>query len=595
MNINKILDKFQKGEKELAYNLLNQHIIKEPNDLIALYNFAYMSEILNFQEIAIKKYLYINKKDIKNWKSRFNLYLIFIKKKKFKEALKLINQVLKIQTNYQPALRDRALTNYKLGKYNEALKDALNSVNLNNKDYIALNVLGITYGALNENLKAKEIFIKAIKLNGSYAPSYNNFGNCILNLGDVDLALSNCLKSLKIDPEFEEAINNIANIFLIKGKYKEAIDYYWNALRKGADEATIYYNIGVAYTFLKKFEKAEKYYNKSFKINPDDEILKKNYSILYLAKQEYKKAWQYYDARLNLNDFVQKNKNISFTIDKIWHGEKILKNEKLLIIKEQGIGDEIVFSSMYPDLIKAFPNCKIETEKRLLSIFQRSFDKNNNIIPYLKFSNSREHLKEFNKVIYAGSLGKMFRNNLSDFPKSKFLNADINKIKTIRKQLSAISKKPKIGITWESKRKIYGQDKSITLNLLKPILNLKTFDFINLQYGDTSKEIKDLKKLKIHTIKNIDLYNDFESIAALLLNLDLFITISNSTAHLAGALGVPTFLIKPKNHSVFFYWNVPGDISPWYPSIKLFQYNTSWEETIDIILKELVDNFNPNL
>ena len=79
-------------------------------------------------------------------------------------------------------------------------------------------------------------------------------------------------------------------------------------------------------------------------------------------------------------------------------------------------------------------------------------------------------------------------------------------------------------------------------------------------------------KNKINIIEKIDLYNDFESIAGLLCNLDLFITVSNSTAHLAGALGVPTWLIRPRNHAVFHYWNQPKELTPWYPSLKLFSY-----------------------
>ena len=297
---------------------------------------------------------------------------------------------------------------------------------------------------------------------------------------------------------------------------------------------------------------------------------------------------------MHLNDFINENKNIEILKDKLWNGDKISSNENILIIKEQGIGDEIVFSSMYPDILKLFPNCKIETEKRLLSIFKRSFHDNENFIKYNSISKEKDKLKKFDKVIYAGSLGKLCRNNIKDFPMVPFLFCE-NDIKNImQKKINKISKKPKIGITWLSKRAIYGNDKSVNLKILKPILEIDSFDFINLQYGDTKKEIRDFEKLsdiKIHNIDNIDLFNDFESIAALLANLDLFITVSNSTAHLAGALGIPTFLIKPKSHSVFFYWNVPNDKTPWYPSIKLFEFKDSWENTIDNILKELKNNF----
>ena len=67
------------------------------------------------------------------------------------------------------------------------------------------------------------------------------------------------------------------------------------------------------------------------------------------------------------------------------------------------------------------------------------------------------------------------------------------------------------------------------------------------------------------------MYNDLESIASLLKSLDLFITVSNSTAHLAGALGIKTLLIKPTNHAVFHYWDQPSNKTPWYKSIKLIE------------------------
>ena len=90
---------------------------------------------------------------------------------------------------------------------------------------------------------------------------------------------------------------------------------------------------------------------------------------------------------------------------------------------------------------------------------------------------------------------------------------------------------------------------------------------------------------KIKTIANIDLFNDFESIAALLKNLDLFITVSNSTAHLAGALNVPTLLIKPKSFAIFHYWNQPKDSTPWYSSIKLLEQTKNPKELIANLIK----------
>ena len=134
----------------------------------------------------------------------------------------------------------------------------------------------------------------------------------------------------------------------------------------------------------------------------------------------------------------------------------------------------------------------------------------------------------------------------------------------------------------------------IDLNLFKSILKLDQFSFINLQYGDTKQELKNFKKntnIEIINVEGFDLFNDFESIAALLKNLDLYIAVSNSTAHLSAALGVPTWIIRPKMHAVFHYWNQPGNKTPWYSSAKLFSYEKSWEKTINEIKEELLKKF----
>ena len=113
-----------------------------------------------------------------------------------------------------------------------------------------------------------------------------------------------------------------------------------------------------------------------------------------------------------------------------------------------------------------------------------------------------------------------------------------------------------------------------------------------MQYGETFKEIQDFsKKTKINiiNIKEVDLFNDFESIAALLKNLDLLISVSNSTVHLAGSLGVMTWVIKPKEHALFHYWNQPNNKSPWYNSVKLFPFNKNWKNTIKKIKEQLIN------
>ena len=197
---------------------------------------------------------------------------------------------------------------------------------------------------------------------------------------------------------------------------------------------------------------------------------------------------------MGLDEFKLKNDYIHNAKEKLWKNKILDTSSKILVIKEQGIGDEILYGSMYPDFLQKFPNSKIETDSRLISLFARSFGKTDVFIPYTKYSKSKKRLTQFDTIIYAGSLGRLFRNNLSDFPKKNFLAVDENRLINIKRILNKIDSRKKIGISWHSKNKTYGVDKSLDLNLLLPIIQLKKFTYINLQYGDTSVEIKNFYK-----------------------------------------------------------------------------------------------------
>ena len=591
--VNKIVSDFQNGKKEGAIKELNNFLEKNPEDNIARYNLALMYENIENNTLAIKNYDIVISKDKKNWKARFNLYLIRIREKKFTDALKLINEVLIIKKDYQPALRDKALSLLNLKKPEDAMRFILQSIKIVPKDYIALNTLGLIYLQLNRIEEAEKLFLEIIKDFPSYISTYNNLGRCYSLQFKHEEALKYFKITLNKDPNYLDALNNIANYYNEVGSYKKALEYYYKALNIDKDNNELLFNIGCSYAYLKENKKAEKYYKKSFKLDPSNNKLNKNYAILLLSLQRYQEAWAIYDGRLDLDEFHSKNDTINNLKDKLWKGKTINEKEQVLVVKEQGIGDEILHASMYSDLFKKFPNIKIESDKRLISIFERSFNKTNIFVPYNTYSLKKESLKKFNTIMYAGSLGRLFRNSIKDFPQTKYLESD-KKIDLVIKNKLKDLKNFKIGISWISKRERYGKDKSINLNLLKPILKLQKYSFINLQYGDTKDELQDFEKnerIKIHAIQDIDLFNDFESIASLLKNLDLLISVSNSTAHVAAALGVPTWIIKPKNHATFHYWNQPKNTTPWYPSVKLYSYFDGWKKTIEMVKNDLEKKF----
>ena len=229
---------------------------------------------------------------------------------------------------------------------------------------------------------------------------------------------------------------------------------------------------------------------------------------------------------------------------------------------------------MYKDVLENFENTYIEADERLIDLFINSFGKQhkNKLRKFGFFSKNEKNLKNIDQVLYAGSLGYYFRNHLNDFPKKGYINIDQTLIEKTKKDLVSFDKKFKVGISWKSLNNKYAEQKSLSLKNFIDLFKLPDIDFFNLQYGDVLKEIEIFNNSynsKLIILNNIDLFNDFLKVASLLKNLDLFITVSNSTAHLAGALGVSTLLIKPFNQATFFYWNQNTNKTPWYPTIEL--------------------------
>ncbi|PPR46029.1 MAG: hypothetical protein CFH18_00483 [Alphaproteobacteria bacterium MarineAlpha5_Bin8] len=594
--LNKILSEFSSGDKISALNKLTEYLKNNPNDINARYNHGYMCQHINKLDLAKKSYLIVIKKDMQHWQSRFNIYTIYITEKSYVLALKYIDEVLKIKKEFQPAQRDRALVLNYMKKPDEALPYIISSINKNTKDYLAFNTLGLILISLKKFEEAKKAFLDGIKIAPKYIASYNNLGHCYTLINDKINALKIFKKGLNIEPNSSELLNNIANYYNNNGDYKKGLQFYLKAEEFDKNNPLIMSNIAIAYFNLGKEKESERLYQKSYAMNPNNDLIKKAYSHLLLKQQKYEQAWNIFDGRLKLEEFSFKNTKHDNIKNKLWNSKKKLnRSSKILIVKEQGVGDEILYGSMYADVLQEFPNAIFESDERLIKLFDYSLNKNNKdkFFPFGTFTSEIKKLNNFDTVIYAGSLGRFFRKNISCFPKENFLKIDNKKINEIKSKLSNL-KKPKIGISWRSKREHYGEFKSVSLSNLLPILRLKYFDFINLQYGDTAEELVNFNnknKISIDTIEGVDLFNDFESISGLLKNLDLFITVSNSTAHLAGSLGVPTWLIKPKNHATFFYWNQDNNKTPWYSSIKIYSTKSEYEETILDIKKDLIKKF----
>ncbi|MBT3902455.1 MAG: hypothetical protein HOF20_06300 [Pelagibacteraceae bacterium] len=582
--LNTIVNLFNNGEKQKALNEINVLLSNNNKNIDLLLLHAKICINLDEIDKAISSLKKILNLDLNNYEALRLIYVNYLKINKIDLAKKYIDKLLTNKNNNYVVFRDKAFIEYSKKNYLVSETYINKALNYNSEEVFGLNILGLLYLEKDEILNAMEIFKKSILINPQYTDSYNNLGKCYIDLEKLNLAYLNFKKAYKINPNSDLPLINIANILSLKDKNKLAIKFYEKAKKINPNNQQADENIIICNVRLKNFEWVEeKFLNLQDSSNLSDDLIL-SYSYLLLNKKNFEKGFGYFDARLNTKEFPKKNRyhyNIIKTVNK---QKKLENSNKILIVKEQGVGDEILFSSMYNDLIKNnSSNLKIECDERLLKIFKRSFD-NDIFFPYGHYSASKKSVKQFDNILYAGSLTKHFRKNEKDFTTKPYIETlgDLdNKFKLI---LSNFKDKKIIGISWKSVFNIFGGLKSLELNDFKKLYSDERL-FVNLQYGDSVKEVSEFKDSGkyIYNFNNVDLFNDFDNLISILKNLDVFVTVSNSTAHFAGALGIPTILICPKKSSTYYYWDYEDGRTPWYDSISIIKFKNSIDYTMKLV------------
>ncbi len=571
-----IVNKFNNGDTKNSLKKISILLNKDKNNIelnrisgqMALKQGDLETALVSFKKVILK---------VKNDQIVLSsLYKIYIKKNLLDNALSYINNLLKINDKHFEANRDKAYVLLHKENLLEAKKYIDIALKIDPNDCLALNIAGLINYKNNNFASAQQSFKKAIEINKNYLDSYNNLGVCFLELQDLDKAFYFFKKAYKINNSHFNSLMNIANVLSLKDKTKYAINFYNKILINSPNNSEVLSNIAVCYCRNRNLEMATKYFNIAININPNDNELRYAYSTLLLNQNNFLEGWNYFDSRLYLKK-NQKNFRLFNLVKKNINIDEIDFNESMLVLREQGIGEEILFSSIYPDLIKTCNNIKIESDPRLVNIFNRSFKKK--IFVEDGFYSNQNNIN-FKNVVYVGSLIKFFRKKESDFNLQKYIHAKKESVNYFSNKLN-ITQKLKIGISWKSVVSIYGNLKSLSIKDFEPIFKNDRL-IINLQYGNIEDDLNYLsnKEIDIKNFKEIDLYNDIESCLGLLQNLNIFVTVSNSTAHFAGALGIKTIIICPKKSSTYYYWNIKKKSSIWYNNVKVIEIQNSVAETV---------------
>lgn len=290
-----------------------------------------------------------------------------------------------------------------------------------------------------------------------------------------------------------------------------------------------------------------------------------NKALMLLSIGRFEEGWPLFESRLKITDAI-------FSYDwfpvRRWEGENIAGKSVLLWL-EQGVGDQVMAASMLPDLIAKGCDITVLADGRFAPLFRRSF-------PQITFYKTGDRVPErlrnwsFDVQFSVSDIGYIFRKDFDDFPRTAYIKPDPNKVAKLRAAYKTDSR-PVIGFSWMSAELKRGVLKSIPPQLFGALLQHDNCKYVNLQYGDNDADMSVFDAMGCNYIvdRSIDPLLSLDDCAAQIAACDMVVSSSNSTVHLAGAMGVETSVIVPIGHGRAWYWFTSMRDSPWYPSLKI--------------------------
>lgn len=485
-------------------------------------------------------------------------------------------------------LFNSALQLQQMGRLDEAEAGYRKAMRMNPNVALLYSNLGVvlySQGRLEESIP---IYKKAIALDPTLSMAHNNLGVSYSNLSRLEEALDAFSKAIALVPDDPEPTNNYGDVLVKMSRFAEGAVALQRALQLRPNYVEAYTNLGTAMWGLGRLNDAVTCFRNAILLQPDVAMAHKNLGIVLLLTNNFTEGWKEYEWR-NVADKIRPRE---YPMPR-WQGQP-LTSGKLMIWAEQGVGDEILHAGMISDLTKGRGlNVIYEVDPRMVTLMQRSFPETQVVArrfphdPVTMGPDVAAHES-------AASMGRFLRLKLEDFhPERKsYLVADAARTKAYRDKIGLKPGEKLVGISWVSANLNFGKSKSIRLADWEYILRTPGLQFVDMQYGDTAAERAEVEKklgVKIHHIDDLDLRDDLDGFASLTAACDLIVTVSNSTAHFAGALGIPVWIFISAGVGKFWYWGVEAESVPWYPTARLIRQgmDQDWAPCLRIAAERL--------
>jgi tetratricopeptide (TPR) repeat protein len=421
-------------------------------------------------------------------------------------------------------------------------------------------------------------------LHPRWAEAHFAYGDACARAWRIEEALAAYDAVLALEPAHFGARASRALLLGRRGDHAAALAQLEALAAEAPGEAKILNGMGVQLHAMGRAREAVERYEAALALDPGLLPAHANLAALHLVQGDFARGWRHHGEKWRRGELARHRRSFACPL---WRGEP-LAGKSLFVWSEQGLGDQIMYASQFPDLIARGAGGAFECSPRLLGLFSRSFPAST-VLPRNAEGGRRAAAMAFDFHAPMSALCEYLRGGWEAFPRHQgYLSADPRRRAAWRERLDGLGAGLKVGISWRGGTAATGgAARSTALADWAPLLELPGVRFVNLQYGECAAELAAARG-RGHAIAHWPrAADDIEEAAAMASELDLVISVCTTVIHLAGALGRPAWVLVPARPG--WRYLLEGERLPWYPSARLLRQARpgEWAPVISAAAREL--------
>ena len=463
---------------------------------------------------------------------------------------------------------------------NQALPVLARAVMLEPTDIRSINMLAIAHLRLGQYKKCSFYASRALELDANNVSALESLCHASKECGKPEAAIKFAERLIIADPRRPEFYNTQGVLLHSVGRSDEALICLQKSI---CIEPTSFRfnNKGLIQFETRKLTQALESYDRALSLEPDSAEVNWNKSLLLLLQGNYAEGWPLYEWRLKRDELSADYPQFQ---QPLWRGETELSGKRLLIHVEQGLGDMVQFCRFVPGLVSLGAEVILQVQKPLMPLIST-------LVSDVALIAKGDPLPEFDLYCPLMSLPYALGLTTETIPSfDSYLSADPVKVEDWRKKLGP-SDLLRVGVVWSGRPEHKNDhNRSISLDALSPVLDLPV-EWHSLQKEYRASDVDALSRLdQLH--QHQEALSDFSDTAALIENMDLVVTVDTSVAHVACALGKPTWILLP--YLSDFRWLLDRSDSPWYPSATLYRQKEpgDWSPVFAKLTEDLAEKID---